>query len=146
MHWKFVVVGKPALSYAEAGVAEYLPRLRRYTRAEVDYLKDGPPAEVQKRAERAVEDAYRIVLDERGKDMKTSEWRALVDKLEMQGTKRVCLCIGGANGHTADFRSQADLTICLGKATMQHELALVVALEQIYRVYTLKSGEPYHRD
>ena len=30
--------------------------------------------------------------------------------------------------------------------TLQHELALLVAVEQVYRVYTIKRGEPYHRE
>ena len=30
--------------------------------------------------------------------------------------------------------------------TLQHELALVVLLEQIYRAYAIKLNLPYHRD
>jgi 23S rRNA (pseudouridine1915-N3)-methyltransferase len=35
--------------------------------------------------------------------------------------------------------------LALSKLTLQHELALVVLLEQLYRVATLRRGEPYHR-
>ena len=34
----------------------------------------------------------------------------------------------------------------LSKLTLQHEGALVLVLEQIYRAYTIKAGLPYHRD
>jgi 23S rRNA (pseudouridine1915-N3)-methyltransferase len=36
--------------------------------------------------------------------------------------------------------------MALGSMTMQHELALVVLLEQLYRARTLRAGLPYHRD
>ncbi len=146
MQWKLLVVGKPALAYAEAGVKEYLPRLRRHTRAEVEYLKDGPPEEVRSRMEKAAQGCLVVAMDERGRDLSTAEWRTMVDKWELQGVKRIAVCIGGANGHLPAFRDRADQLICLGKATLQHELALVVLLEQIYRVYSLKAGEPYHRE
>jgi 23S rRNA (pseudouridine1915-N3)-methyltransferase len=38
------------------------------------------------------------------------------------------------------------MLLSLSTFTLQHELALLVLLEQIYRVATLKSGSPYHRD
>jgi 23S rRNA (pseudouridine1915-N3)-methyltransferase len=38
------------------------------------------------------------------------------------------------------------MVLSLSSLTMQHELALVVLLEQIYRIATLRRGEPYHRD
>jgi 23S rRNA (pseudouridine1915-N3)-methyltransferase len=35
--------------------------------------------------------------------------------------------------------------ISLGPATMAHELARVVAAEQIYRAWAIVEGHPYHR-
>jgi 23S rRNA (pseudouridine1915-N3)-methyltransferase len=58
----------------------------------------------------------------------------------------VAFLIGAADGHTPALRDACDHVLCLGKHTMQHELALVVLLEQIYRVHTLLAGSPYHRD
>ena len=145
MNWKLIVVGKPALDYAERGVAEYFGRLKRYVKAEVIYLKDGPPDVLAARYLKAAEGCLKIVLDERGKLPTTAEFRAQVDKWEMAGTKRVALIIGPADGHSPEFRASADYLLALSKFTLQHELALVVALEQIYRIYTMKNGEPYHR-
>lgn len=145
MHWKLIVVGKPALEYAQRGVAEYFSRLQRYVKVEILYLKDGPPEVLASRYAKAAEGCWRIALDERGEIVTTAQLRSLVDRWEMAGTKRAALLIGPADGHTAEMRQNADCVLSLSKLTMQHELALVVALEQVYRIYTLKQGEPYHR-
>jgi 23S rRNA (pseudouridine1915-N3)-methyltransferase len=34
----------------------------------------------------------------------------------------------------------------LGPQTLSHDLALVVLLEQIYRVESWRAGHPYHRE
>ena len=63
----------------------------------------------------------------------------------MSGVKRVALLIGGADGHSPVLREKADHVVAMSGFTLQHELALVVLLEQIYRVHTVLKGEPYHR-
>ena len=60
--------------------------------------------------------------------------------------KKVAFLIGGADGHPPELRERCDEIWSLSRMTMQHELALVVLLEQLYRVFTIKRGEPYHRE
>lgn len=146
MNWRFVVVGKPSLAFAKNGLAEYLKRLGRYAGAEFVPVKIGKSEEEGDRLLRASQGCYRIVFDERGESLATAELMKRVDSLEMDGSvKTVAVLIGGADGHSDAVREAADLAISFGRLTLQHELALVAAVEQIYRVYTLKRGEPYHR-
>ena len=95
---------------------------------------------------KASEGSFRIVFDERGELIDTEGLSKKVSSLEMDGAcKSVAVLIGGADGHDDSVRDVADLLISFGRLTLQHELALIAAVEQIYRVHTLKRGEPYHR-
>ncbi|MDB6134108.1 MAG: ribosomal large subunit methyltransferase [Verrucomicrobiales bacterium] len=145
MNWKILAVGRPALPWARQGIDDYLGRCIRYAKVEVEYLRDGPRLQVEERFLKGSGGGVRIVLDERGKRLTTAEWRAKTDQWEMAATKRATFLIGGADGHSAELREAADEVWSLSALTLQHELALVVLLEQIYRVFTIKRGEPYHR-
>lgn len=145
MNWKILAVGKPALPWARQGIEDYLGRCTRYAKVGVEYLRDGPRPQVEERFLKGSGGGRRIVMDERGQRLTTDEWRAKVDQWEMAGVKQVTLLIGGADGHSPELRESADEVWSLSALTLQHELALVVLLEQIYRVFTIKRGEPYHR-
>lgn len=143
MKFRILAIGKPRLSYAEDGVAEYSKRLRRYTQAELSYLRDRNESEALLTRS---EGCYRIALDERGSHFTTDQWTKHLTDLELRGDiKTVAFLIGGSDGHSSELRQQADATWSLSPLTLQHELALVVLLEQLYRVFTIKRGEPYHR-
>lgn len=144
--WRFITVGKPSLGYAKSGVEEYLRRLRRYVSVEMVSVKSGSREEEGSRLLAASEGCYRLVFDERGELLNTRDLAGAVTDLEMDGgIKSVAVVIGGAEGHGNELRKSADRLISFGRLTLQHELALVASTEQIYRVYSLKRGEPYHR-
>lgn len=146
MNIRVITAGKPALAYARSGVEEYLKRLSREP-LELLTVKAGSSDEVSARLLEKSEGSFRIVLDERGKNFTTRELAARMDVLALRGdVKTVTFLIGAADGHTDSLRAKADLLLAISPFTLMHELALLVLLEQIYRISTLKSGSPYHRD
>ena len=145
MKHQIIAAGKPSLGYAKTGVAEYLKRLSRYGSYELKHIKDGSSEDVSERLHIASKDTLRIVLDERGQKLTTSALTSRIQGWEMRGVKRASYLIGASDGHTETMREQADMIWALSPLTLQHELALVVLLEQLYRVATIQRGEPYHR-
>jgi 23S rRNA (pseudouridine1915-N3)-methyltransferase len=138
------VIGKPKLAFARAGVDEYLARLGADMKIEM--LKAGARADESSALLERSEGMFRVALDERGEQVASRELAARLSRWEMDRVKNVAFLIGGADGHTDDLRCRADWRWSLGKLTLQHELALVVLLEQIYRARTINAGSPYHRD
>lgn len=87
-----------------------------------------------------------IVLDERGKNMKSTELAAQIADWQLNGISEICFLIGGADGHLQSTRDMADLILSFGKLTLPHMLMRAVLSEQIYRIQTIISGHPYHRE
>lgn len=147
MNVRIIVAGKPALAYARAGVDEYVKRLTRFGGHELVTVKAGTTDEVSARLLERSQGCYRIALDERGESLGTRAFADRLEALAMRGdVKTAAFLIGAADGHCPSLRSACDLVLTLSPFTLQHELALLVLLEQLYRVASLKSGSPYHRD
>ena len=147
MHIRLIVAGKPALAYAKAGVEEYLKRLTRHGGCELIIVKSGDRDEVSARLLEKSQGCYRIALDERGEQLGTRAFADRMDALATRGDiKSAAFLIGAADGHSESLRKSCDMVLTLSSFTLQHELALLVLLEQLYRVASLKSGSPYHRD
>ena len=146
MNWKLITIGKPALPWAKAAAEDYLLRLRRHSKVDWVVLRAGSPEEEGERMLAASEKCLRLVLDEKGRAWRSLELVQWVEEVEMQATKTVAVMIGGANGHSAPVREAADVCWSLSELTLQHEVALVVVMEQLYRAGTIRRNEPYHRE
>lgn len=146
MDFLVLAAAKPAIGYARQGVEFFAERLKPLGKVELRYVKAGDSESVSRRLLEASKGCLRIAMDERGQNWSTRELERRVREWQMQAVKHVAFLVGAADGHTEELRRECDYVLCLGRHTMQHELALVVLLEQIYRVHTLLAGSPYHRD
>ena len=146
IRWHLFTIGKPRLAYARAGVAEYVGRLERFTELRWTPMKAADQRGESAALLRASDGMYRVALDERGRQWTSREFAQAVGDWELSGRRDVALLVGGADGHTDELRASADVCASLSPLTLQHELALVVLTEQLYRAYTLRAGLPYHRD
>ena len=146
MNWHVLVIGKPKLTFAKVGMEDYVRRIQPFSPLKVDCLKSSTREAESALLLRRSEGMFRIVLDERGDQVSSCQFALKITDWEQRSLKSVALILGGAEGHTDTLRQSADWLMGLSKFTFQHEIALVVALEQIYRGYTIKAGTPYHRD
>jgi 23S rRNA (pseudouridine1915-N3)-methyltransferase len=145
MKWQIISVGKPALPWAKIAVEDYLRRVQRMAQVEMVVLKQAAPSQVLAKAMETSQGHWRVVLDEKGRQFGSVDFAKWIDKQEMRGQKAVSLFIGGADGHPEALRDAADEIWSLSSMTLQHELALVVLLEQLYRAFSIQRGDPYHR-
>lgn len=86
-----------------------------------------------------------VVLDERGVNISSLDLAHKVEKWILDGCSDICFLIGGADGHLQSTRDKADLILSFGKLTLPHMLMRAVLSEQIYRMQTIISHHPYHR-
>jgi len=146
MNWRVCSIGKPALPHAAAGIADYAERLGRYTKVSFHHGKERGAEPNAAQLLSFAEGSLRVALDERGESLTTMDLVARINAWEQDGTvKTVSLLVGGADGHTPALRARCDAVWRLSALTLQHELALLILLEALYRAYTIKRGEPYHR-
>jgi 23S rRNA (pseudouridine1915-N3)-methyltransferase len=146
MRLRVLAIGKPKLAFAKSGVDEYLGRISPFTTMQLDHLKSGTRETESEALHSKSHGMFRVLLDEQGDEISS---RGLADRLagweRAPGIKEVAFLIGGADGHSEWLKAATDWKWSLSKLTLQHEMALVLVLEQIYRAYTIKSGGPYHR-
>lgn len=87
-----------------------------------------------------------IAFDENGEQTTSRGFAAMLAQARDEGIANTALIIGGPDGLDHAFLATASFTISLGPMTWPHQLARLMAAEQIYRAVTILSGHPYHRD
>ncbi len=155
MQLEFLFLGKTKDTYLSDGINQYLSRLRHYAQVDVKILRtkgcsNSNDSHLKAQEGKLLMDnvssgAFTVVLDPFGRQFSSEEVAGLLDNWEQRGIKKVCFIIGGALGLSDEVTRQGDLVLSLSKMTFTHDMTRLFLLEQIYRAYTIKAGEKYHK-
>jgi 23S rRNA (pseudouridine1915-N3)-methyltransferase len=152
MRIRFIWPGKTKDERLRALVNEYLKRLSRFARSEVVEVREGATGDRSgrdKEARRVLEAipnrALTLLLDVKGREWSSPELAAEVRRWENDAVKEIAIVIGGPEGIAPEVAARAQKRWRLSRLTLTHEMARVVAVEQIYRAYTIIQGLPYQK-
>ena len=139
MRYRVVAVGRLRNAALRTTCDEYLDRLRHYARVEEREVKD------EARILAAVPEGSRLVaLSRRGDQWTSAELAEWTGRWDMDG-RDVTFAVGGAESLPEPVLERAEQVWSLSPLTFPHEMARVILYEQLYRAYTIRRGEPYHR-
>ncbi len=155
MKLRLCAVGRLRAGPEKALVDDYLKRFDRTGRAlglgpvevvEVDAKGAGMAAEGALLARAVPEGAMLCVLDERGQQMTSPDFAALLARWRDDGAGAAAFVIGGADGVDPALRDRAAAQLSLGRMVWPHMLVRAMLAEQLYRAASILSGGPYHRE
>lgn len=154
MKIKLIVIGKTDEAYLKEGIDKYIGRLKHYIQLELILINDiklgkKSNVEVQKELEgRAILEKIAtnevvILLDENGKEFNSVDFSNYIQKALNAGTN-MAFVVGGPFGFSAAMYQRANTKIALSKLTFSHQMVRLFFVEQLYRAFTIISGEKYH--
>ncbi len=118
----------------------YLRRFQDRARCQIVHCRDE-----DEMARRTTGQGAVVALDEHGKTRDSMQFARWLTTWLNAGTQRLTFCLGGAAGLDPRVRNTARETISLSPFTLNHQLALLVLVEQLYRGFSILAGEPYHK-
>lgn len=150
-----ITVGRPARLLAEP-IAEYEKRAARYWSLDTAEVREEKAssgrtdtqikeAESKRLLERVPDGVELVLLTRVGEAWSSTRLARYLEDLAVSGHAGAAFVIGGALGFDDEIQRRATRRLSLSGATMPHDLARLVLMEQLYRAGTIMRGEPYHK-
>ena len=157
MKISFITVGKTDVKWVREGLDLYVSRLSHYVPFTLDEIPELKNAASLSRSQvkekegelvlRRIKDADEVILlDERGREMRSVELAAFLEEKISRGGRDLVFVIGGAYGFSDRVYGRADAKLSLSRMTFSHQMVRTIFAEQLYRAFTIIKGEPYHHE
>lgn len=156
---KIIALGKLKEKYMASAADEYIKRLSRYCRLEIDELTPSAIPENPTSAQisaalkneageimrRIPQNSYVIAMAIEGKMLTSEELSRKIDFAAISGKNGVTFIIGSSYGLDETVKRSADMRLSVSSMTFPHQLFRVMLLEQIYRAFKISEGGTYHK-
>ena len=153
-------MGKVQKGFLTDGCNEYIKRLRTMCDFKLVEIEDEPLPEKnlnQTLIDKALEkesgkiisaipkQSYVIAMCIEGKQLASEDFAKLFNQKAVEGYSNICLIIGSSHGLSEKVKARRDLRMSFSKMTFPHQLFRLMALEQIYRAFSINAGTKYHK-
>lgn len=159
MNITVLAVGSLKESWWRDALREYEKRLSAYCRLTVTEVRDektpdGAPVALEEQIrvregkrllEKIRDRSFVVLLDIQGKSFDSEGFSRIHEKWETDSRGDLVFVIGGSLGVSEEVRARADARISFSAMTFPHQMMRVILLEQLYRSYRIRFGQPYHK-
>ena len=155
-----ITLGKVQKGFLTDGCNEYIKRLRTMCDFKLVEIEDERLPEKnlnQTLIDKALEkesgkiisaipkQSYVIAMCIEGKQLASRDFAKLFNQKAVEGYSSICLIIGSSHGLSEKVKARRDLRMSFSKMTFPHQLFRLMALEQIYRAFSINAGTKYHK-
>lgn len=155
MKFQFWTVGKNHEPYVKEGILQFTKRIGNYYPVQWNIIPSPKNAAMlsemdlkKKEGETILDflakDDYLVLLDERGKQLRSEELASFIQQRANESAKNIVFLIGGAFGVSEAVQQRANYTWSLSKLVFPHQLVRLILAEQVYRACSINRNEKYH--
>ena len=147
-----LTVGKTDIKWVSEGLEVYASRLRHYLPFEMKEIPELKNVSALSREQikqtegklilKNIKDSDEVILlDERGKEYRSVEFAAFLEKRMALSSRDIVFVIGGAYGFSQEVYERSNGKVALSKMTFSHQMVRTIFVEQLYRACTIIKGE-----
>ena len=155
MKFQFWTVGKDHEPYVKDGILQFTKRIGNYYPVQWNIIPSPKNAAMlsemdlkKKEGETILDflakDDYLVLLDERGKQLRSEELASFIQQRANESAKNIVFLIGGAFGVSEAVQQRANYTWSLSKLVFPHQLVRLILAKQVYRACSINRNEKYH--
>ena len=157
MKTTLIVVGRTVDKNLIAAIDDYTGRIKHFAPFDIEVIPELKNARKLSEAQQKEAEADLILksilpgdtvilLDEGGKEFRSTEFAAWIEKKQQTTAKRVVFIVGGPYGFSQRIYNLASEKISLSRMTFSHQMIRLLFVEQLYRAYTIINHLPYHHE